>query len=225
MKQKTKLKFNLIIILMITLFAIATIPKTLQEDTYYMIKVGEYISANGMQVIQERIEPFSWLDGMKYTYPHWLLDIIFYLIYNIYDFLGIYIFVLIIGILTYMLIYYTNIKVGKNNIISAIITVISIYLMQGFITARAQIITYICCILTVLFIERFIETTKKRYLIGLFLVPILLANCHAALFPIYFVIYLPYIGEYLISYFTKQEIYNKRIQIKEKIIAIHKKKI
>ena len=53
MKQKTKLKFNLIIILMITLFAIATIPKTLQEDTYYMIKVGEYISANGMQVIQE----------------------------------------------------------------------------------------------------------------------------------------------------------------------------
>ena len=225
MKQRTKLKFNLIIILMITLFAIATIPKTLQEDTYYMIKVGEYISANGMQVIQERIEPFSWLDGMKYTYPHWLLDIIFYLIYNIYDFLGIYIFVLIIGILTYMLIYYTNIKVGKNNIISAIITVISIYLMQGFITARAQIITYICCILTVLFIERFIETTKKRYLIGLFLVPILLANCHAALFPIYFVIYLPYIGEYLISYFTKQEIYNKRIQIKEKIIAIHKKKI
>lgn len=225
MKQKTKLKFNLIIILMITLFAIATIPKTLQEDTYYMIKVGEYISANGMQVIQERIEPFSWLDGMKYTYPHWLLDIIFYLIYNIYDFLGIYIFVLIIGILTYMLIYYTNIKVGKNNIISAIITVISIYLMQGFITARAQIITYICCILTVLFIERFIETTKKRYLIGLFLVPILLANCHAALFPIYFVIYLPYIGEYLISYFTKQEIYNKRIQIKEKIIVIHKKKI
>ena len=225
MKQRTKLKFNLIIILMITLFAIATIPKTLQEDTYYMIKVGEYISANGMQVIQERIEPFSWLDGMKYTYPHWLLDIIFYLIYNIYDFLGIYIFVLIIGILTYMLIYYTNIKVGKNNIISAIITVISIYLMQGFITARAQIITYICCILTVLFIERFIETTKKRYLIGLFLVPILLANCHAALFPIYFVIYLPYIGEYLISYFTKQEIYNKRIQIKEKIIVIHKKKI
>ncbi len=225
MKQKTKLKFNLIIILMIILFAIATIPKTLQEDTYYMIKVGEYISANGMQVIQERIEPFSWLDGMKYTYPHWLLDIIFYLIYNIYDFLGIYIFVLIIGILTYMLIYYTNIKVGKNNIISAIITVISIYLMQGFITARAQIITYICCILTVLFIERFIETTKKRYLIGLFLVPILLANCHAALFPIYFVIYLPYIGEYLISYFTKQEIYNKRIQIKEKIIVIHKKKI
>ncbi len=225
MKQKTKLKFNLIIILMITLFAIATIPKTLQEDTYYMIKVGEYISANGMQVIQERIEPFSWLDGMKYTYPHWLLDIIFYLIYNAFDFLGIYIFVLIIGILTYMLIYYTNIKVGKNNILSSIITIASIYLMQGFITARAQIITYICCILTVLFIERFLETRKKRYLVGLFLVPILLANCHAALFPIYFVIYLPYIGEYIISYLTKEERYKIKIKLKEKTIKISNKKI
>ena len=48
-----------------------------------MIKVGEYISANGMQVIQERIEPFSWLDGMKYTYPHWLYDVGIYLIYDV----------------------------------------------------------------------------------------------------------------------------------------------
>ena len=62
MKAKTNLKFNIIIILMIMLFAIATIPRFLQEDTYYMIKVGEYIVNNGMQVIDNRIEPFSWLE-------------------------------------------------------------------------------------------------------------------------------------------------------------------
>lgn len=62
MKAKTNLKFNIVIILIITLFAIATIPRTLQEDTYYMIKVGEYIVNNGMQVIDNRIEPFSWLE-------------------------------------------------------------------------------------------------------------------------------------------------------------------
>ena len=162
---------------------------------------------------------------MKYTYPHWLLDVIFYLIYNIYSFLGIYIFVVVIGIITYMLIYYTNIKIGKNSVISALITIASIYLMQGFITARAQIVTYICSILTVLFIEQFLETSKKRYLIGLVLIPILLANCHAALFPIYFVIYLPYVAEYIISYFTKEEIYKKRIYINGKIIERLEKKI
>lgn len=44
------------------------------------------------------------------------------------------------------------------------------------------------------------------------LVPILLANCHAALFPIYFVIYLPYIAEYIISFLNKEKWYEVRIK-------------
>ena len=158
-----------------------------------MIKVGEYICQNGMEVIENRIEPFAWQEGMMYTYPHWLLDIIFYLIFSTFDIFGIYVFAVISGIIIYLLIYYTNLKVTKNNIISGVITLASIYLLKGYITARAQVITYICCILTILFIEQFLETKKKRYIIGLILVPILLANCHAALFPIYFILYLPYI--------------------------------
>lgn len=216
MEKKTKIKFNIIIILAIILLSIATIPKTLQEDTYYMIKAGEYICQNGMEVIEKRIEPFAWHEGMIYTYPHWLLDVIFYFIFSIFDIFGMYAFAVIIGIIIYLLIYYTNSKVGKNNVISAIITIASIYLLSGFITARAQVITYICCILTILFIERFLETSKKRYLVGLVLVPILLANCHAALFPIYFVIYLPYIAEYLISFATKQEILERLLKRKSK---------
>ena len=207
MKKQTKIKFHIIIVFAIILLTIATVPKTLQEDTYYMIKVGEEICRNGMQVVYDRIEPFSWHEGLIYTYPHWLLDIIFYLIFSTFDILGIYVLTFLIGIVIYLLIYYTNIKIGKNSIISAIITIISIYLLKGFITARAQIITYICCILTILFIERFLETRKKRYFIGLILIPIVLANCHAALFPIYFVIYLPYIAEYLISFVNRRTLY------------------
>lgn len=209
MEKKNKIKFNIIIIIAIILFAIGTIPKTLQEDTYYMIKVGEYICENGMQVIENRIEPFAWHEGITYTYPHWLFDVIFYWIFNIWDIFGIYIFTIIIGIIIYLLIYYTNIKVGKNNIISAIITIASIYLLSGCIAARSQVITYICCILTILFIERFLETGNKKFFMGLIIIPIILANCHAALFPIYFVIYLPYIAEYLVSFFNKKEINEK----------------
>ena len=212
MEKRTKIKLNIIIILTIVLFSIATIPKTLQEDTFYMIKTGEYICQNGMEVIENRVEPFSWHEGMIYTYPHWLLDVMFYLIFSIFDIFGIYVFSVVMGIIIYLLIYYTNIKVGKNNVISAIITIASIYLLSGFMTARAQVVTYTCCILTVLFIERFLETSKKRYLVGLVLVPILLANCHAALFPIYFVIYLPYIAEYAISFFTKQEVFERLLK-------------
>lgn len=164
MEKKTKIKFNIIIIIAIILFAIATIPKTFQEDTYYLIKVGEYISQNGIKAINERIEPFAWHEGMIYTYPHWLFDIILYQTYSIFDFSGIYALTVILGIIIYLLIYYTNIKVSKNNIISAIIAIASIYLLSGFITPRAQIVSYICFILEILFIERFLEKGKKDIL-------------------------------------------------------------
>lgn len=212
MEKSTKIKFNIIIIIVIILFAIATIPKTFQEDTYYMIKVGEYIYQNGMKVIEERIEPFAWHEGMIYTYPHWLLNIIFYLVFSKFNYVGIYVFTVLIGIMIYLLIYYTNVKVGKNNVISAIISIASVYLLQGYITGRAQIITYLCLITTILCIENFLEKGQKRYIIGLVIVPIIIANCHAALFPIYFVLYLPYIAEYLISFIDKKKWKNSRIK-------------
>lgn len=224
MSKKDKIKFDIIVVIAIIFFAAAFIPKSLQEDTFYMIKVGEYICQNGMGVVAERIEPFAWHEGMIYTYPHWLLDIIFYLIYNVFQFTGIYVFTVIFGIIIYLLVYITNVKVCKNRIISAIITLATIYLFRGYITARAQIVTYFCCILTILFIERFLENPKRRYMVGLVIVPIILANCHAALFPMYFVLYLPYIAAYIMSFLTKEEILSKILKFKNKRLTKLEKK-
>ena len=224
MSKKDKIKFDIIVVIAIIFFAAAFIPKSLQEDTFYMIKVGEYICQNGMGVVAERIEPFAWHEGMIYTYPHWLLDIIFYLIYNVFQFAGIYVFTVIFGIIIYLLVYITNVKVCKNRIISAIITLATIYLFRGYITARAQIVTYFCCILTILFIERFLENPKRRYMVGLVIVPIILANCHAALFPMYFVLYLPYIAAYIMSFLTREEILSKLLKFKNKRLTKLEKK-
>ena len=224
MSKKDKIKFDIIVVIAIIFLAAAFIPKSLQEDTFYMIKVGEYICQNGMGVVAERIEPFAWHEGMIYTYPHWLLDIIFYLIYNVFQFTGIYVFTVIFGIIIYLLVYITNVKVCKNRIISAIITLATIYLFRGYITARAQIVTYFCCILTLLFIERFLENPKRRYMVGLVIVPIILANCHAALFPMYFVLYLPYIAAYIMSFLTREEILSKLLKFKNKRLTKLEKK-
>lgn len=224
MSKKDKIKFDIIVVIAIIFFAAAFIPKSLQEDTFYMIKVGEYICQNGMGVVAERIEPFAWHEGMIYTYPHWLLDIIFYLIYNVFQFTGIYVFTVIFGIIIYLLVYITNVKACKNRIISAIITLATIYLFRGYITARAQIVTYFCCILTLLFIERFLENPKRRYMVGLVIMPIILANCHAALFPMYFVLYLPYIAAYIMSFLTREEILRKILKFKNKRLTKLEKK-
>lgn len=76
MNKETKVKFNVLAIICIIVFSFAITPKTLQNDTFYTIKTGEYIMANGI----DGEDPFSWTD-LKYTYPHWLYDTIMYNIY------------------------------------------------------------------------------------------------------------------------------------------------
>lgn len=72
------------------------------------------------------------------------------------------------------------------------------YLMGPYIAARAQLVTFVLFVLTVLFIEKFLESGKKRYAVGLIIIPILIANLHSAVWPFYFVLFLPYIGEYIV---------------------------
>ena len=47
-------------------------------------------------------------------------------------------------------------------------------------------------------IEKLIDTHKRRYLIYLLLIPLLITQLHCAVFPFYFILFLPYIGEYLL---------------------------
>lgn len=86
--MKKNKKFEIIAIILIILFAISISPKTLQNDTFYTIKIGELIVKNKNI---DMLEHFSWHSNLKYTYPHWLYDVIIYLIYNIGGMFGIYI--------------------------------------------------------------------------------------------------------------------------------------
>ncbi|MCL2354925.1 MAG: hypothetical protein FWC68_03470 [Oscillospiraceae bacterium] len=78
-------------------------------------------------------------------------------------------------------------------------------MMQPYVAARAQLPTFILFVLTIFFIERFLETNKKRYAVGLFIIPVIISNIHAAVFPFYFILYLPYVAEYLLCVLCKKK--------------------
>lgn len=50
-------------------------------------------------------------------------------------------------------------------------------------------------------------------LYGLVIIPILIANFHLAVFPFYFILYLPYIGEYLIALLSESNIIVNKMKI------------
>ncbi len=202
-EKKKHTKFHILAIICIILLSFAITPVTLQNDTFYTIRIGEHIVNQGIDMK----DPFSWHEDLPYTYPHWAYDTGIYLIYHLGEMTGleeggmlfIYISTLILSSLLGLVIYLTINKVSKNPLISFFLTMISIYLLKDFVAARAQLVTFILFILTIFMIESFLETKKKRYALGIILISIAIANLHVAVWPFFFVLFLPYIVEYVIS--------------------------
>ena len=221
-KISSNIKFTILAIVLIAIFCVALTPVTLQNDTYYTIKIGEHIAQNGVDMK----DPFSWHEDLEYTYPHWLYDLITYLIYNTFGMTGIYITTCILSVILGITVYLVNKKLVKNNLLSFVITIGVMYLIRGYIAARAQLVTFILFVLAIFFIEKFLENRKKRYAVGLIIIPILIANLHLAVFPFYFILYLPYIAEYMIASFAEKIVYRKSSirELKRKIRKLSKNK-
>ena len=192
MKKQREIIFMIMAIVCIIIFGTAMAPISLQNDTFYTIKIGQYIMENGIS----QYDPFSWHQNLPYTFPHWAYDVGMACIYNIGGMFGIYLST--VGLTTILAVvwFLVNCKLTKNKLSSFILTMALIYLMAPYIAARAQLILFT---LEVFFIERFLDSKKIRYAIGLIILPAIIANVHLAVFPFYFVLFLPYIGEYVFA--------------------------
>lgn len=196
MKNKKTICFEIMAIILIAIFCISLTPKTLQNDTYYTIKIGEHILENGDIDMKD---PFSWHENLEYTYPHWLYDVIIYLIYSLGGMTGIYISTCVFSVILGITIFLTNSKLVKNKVVSFVIAIGAMYMLKDYITARAQLVTFILFTLQIYSIEKLTDTNKKRYGIYLIIISILIANLHVAVWPFMFILYLPYIAEYIIT--------------------------
>ncbi len=228
-----KVIFRILFILTIVIYAWSLTPRSFQNDTFYTIKIGELIDKS----TEHYYDLLPWNKGLDmkdhfsyhnlpYTYPHWLYDLLTYKVYTIGNFQGIYIATCALAITMGLLIYFVNVKLNKSHNISFFITIGSLYCLRNFITARAQLVTFILFILTIFCIEQFLKKKKILYAIGLIVISILIANLHCAVWPFFFVLFLPYVVEYLCvaiatadySYFIKKIrlIFSKRKISKQK---------
>lgn len=226
-KKKFKINTNLninfmiIAIILLIILGVCIAPVTFQNDTYYTIKIGELIKNSGIDMMDH----FSWHENLSYTYPHWLYDFLTYIIFSIAGFKGIYIATCILSAILSVSIFIVNTKLTKSKSISFIITIVALYILQDYITARAQLVTFVLFIWELLFIEKFLENKKIGYGIGLILISLLIANLHCATWPFFFVLFLPYIAEEIIACLADVLIYNKIniFVLKQKIRNLSKK--
>ena len=199
--------FRIFTIITILVLCIGCTLREIQNDTFYIIKLGEYIVNNAIDMMDH----FSFINNLTYTYPHWLYDVFLYFIYDIWGYFGIYISNIVFFIGLIFSIYYISLKVIKNEFINSLNAIMSIFLLYGFVTARSQLVSMILFIWEVYFILRLIECGKKRYSIALIIICLLLANIHATIWPMYFILYLPFIFEKFINY-LKNKFVNSKVK-------------
>lgn len=222
LNKQTKIAFEILAIICLILLAIAITPKVFQNDTFYTIKIGQSIRQNGI----DYKDHYSWHKDLKYLYPHWMYDVITSYIYDYCGgFQGLYIATIALAVFLGIALYYTNKKITKNQVISFLISMFQLYFMGNYTAARAQSITFPLFVLTILLIEKLLETGKIRYMVGLVIIPILIANLHSAVFPFYFILFLPYLGEDIVKNFIttpRIRIIHKQILEKQKQIYLDK---
>ena len=219
-ERQKKIIWEIIAIILIVFFAVSLSPKRLQNDTFYTVSIGKLILENGIDMQDH----FSW-HNLPYTYPHWLYDVMIYSIYNIGGWTGVYVSTCVFASILGVCIYFVNSRLSKNKITSFLVTIAVLYLIKSYIAARAQLVTFILFILLVYNIEKFLENKKIKHALALFAIQTLIANLHVAVWPFSFVLYLPYIAEYLLCELADFIFYNKAgIFINKLKIKIYKNK-
>ncbi len=194
MNKNNKFKLRLLAIFSFVILCIGCTIKSLQNDTFYIIKLGDFIVHHGLDFKDH----WCWITNLSYTYPHWLYDVFIYLIYNHFGFPGIYISVIITYIILITSIYVINLKLVKNELMSLIVALICIPTLRIGMTARSQSISYIIFIFEIYFIEELIRSGKKKYIVYLALLSLILANVHATVWLFFFVLFLPFLAEQFI---------------------------
>jgi len=207
MKNHEK-KFNITAVIAVILFAYAVTPVYFQNDTFYSIKIGQLILDNGVDMKDH----FSWIENLPYTYPHWAYDAFLGFLYNMGGLSAVCISTILLACVLGIILYFINKSLSGNCVLSLLITLLILFLLysDSFITARAQLVTYSLFVLEYYFIEKFLQTKKWRFAVGLPIIATLIANIHIAVFPFFFVLFLPFFAEFAFV-FLGQSKYSAKI--------------
>ena len=171
---------------------------TLQNDTYYIIKLGQNILNNGVVLS----DPWAWSTQLINTYPHFLFNILLAVLYNCFGYNGIYAFVLITVYLFSLSLYYITEKVydkvvGDKDlslypVIGVFVSVVILLTFPTFMAARSQMLTYLLWLWEAWFIFRFLNTNRKRYVIAIIVIAWLCAMIHATAWYFTFIVFIPF---------------------------------
>lgn len=162
----------------------------LNNDIWFLLNSGRYVLEHGIP----HIEPFTMHEGMSFVMQQWLSAVVFWRLYSALGQAGLFLLICIVYVGTIIFTYRLCMRVSDNHfIVSYILTFLIGISVSLFMVTRPMIFTALIIVLELYLMESHIASGKLRYLAGLPLLSLLQINLHAAMWPMLFVILLPYI--------------------------------
>ncbi|MBR3131969.1 hypothetical protein IKG33_00945 [Candidatus Saccharibacteria bacterium] len=169
------------------------------NDSWGVIAEGRYIVENGVYYQ----DVLSMHEGLNITVQNYGFAVIFYLIYSFLGTAGLYIGMLFLNFVVCYLIYMICMLLSdKNSNLSLLIMMITdVILALGFVTTRAQMVSYVIFLSLIYILELYIKSGKPKYLWLVPLLSILQVNLHASLWLMLIFV----LGVYIIDSIKKPE--------------------
>lgn len=209
--MKFNKKYVLYYIILLFFLCLGFTHKPLQNDVFYMLKLGKDILKYGIDMKDH----YSFIANLGYTYPHWLYDIYIYYIYKLFSFLGVFISSFLFYFLLISIIFFVILNKTKNYFYSFLCCFVASFCVSFFVSGRSLLLTTILFFLEVYFITKLINTGSNKYIIFLVFGSLLIANLHATVWLFYFILFLPFFAKKLVfNIVNKYSIkYNKKLVI------------
>lgn len=191
-KKSKKIIITLFAIFGVLIFVLLISKIPLQNDTLFDIKLGEKYLTEGINTNDD----FSIHENLKYVSHHFLVNIITFLVYNTFGFVGLYLLEILLTLVIAFLFFTANKIFLKNTKLAYFAIFIEMLFMLPFISVRAQMYSYILFLVEIICIEKFLNTKNFKYITVVSILPLFIINLHAGTIFFYFII----IGVYLLSY-------------------------
>lgn len=161
----------------------------LNNDLWFLLNSGRYVLQHGIPTI----EPFTLHQNFSFVMQQWLSAVIFWCVYSKLGAVGIFalVFLLYCAIVAVICALCWHIS-GGNLFATFLGSMLSSAMLKMLMVSRPMSFTLLILILELYLVERFISSSKSRFLIPLPVLSALLINLHAAMWPIQFVLLLPY---------------------------------
>lgn len=188
---------------------ICAVNPILENDTFYIIKIGEQFLNNGFD-FQDH---WAWSADIEITYPHLILNVALAVLYRAFGLTGVYVFVLVMGYVLALSLYYVMEKIhdmaaGESNnslypLVGIFVSILVLNTYTVFAVARSQLLTFPLWLWEMWFILRFINTGLKRYGAGIIVLIWLCSLTHATAWYFSFILFIPFFATIYITKLKK----------------------